>query len=207
MKQKITKLMLSFFALALMVMTLSTSVYAKEKEETAVPPEVIEKLEEGVPDLTEEEFQAMVTETARQVEFMAKNGIIVFDEKGYISYVDVDKFESIYGADENTATLREWMTPQPMTRGHIENFSRCMLGELAKSLGINEIRNLLTGEVLNYFSKGAYQKAIQKVAQLAVDKLGMKAAAKIVNFALPSGWVVNAVKVGYWSVKCTVFYD
>lgn len=66
------------------------------------------------------------------------------------------------------------MSPKPMTRGHAENFTRCMLGEAAKSLGINEIRNLFTGEIMNYFTKGAYQKAIQKLAQRAVDKLGMR---------------------------------
>lgn len=69
----------------------------------------------------------------------------------------------------------EQMAPRPMTRGHIENFTNCMVGKLAKSLGINKLRNLITGEIVNYFSKGAYQKAIQKLAQRAVDKLGEKA--------------------------------
>ena len=164
-------------------------------------------MEEGVPNVTDEEFQEMVDNTIKEVEYMASNGIISFDEQGYLTYVDVDQLEAIYGADENTAELRELMAPKPMTRGHIENFTNCMVGKLAKSFGINELRNLVTGQIMDYFSKGAYQKAIQKLAQRAVDKLGKKAAIKLVNFALPSGWVLNAAKAGLWSVQCTVFYD
>lgn len=207
MKKTITKLMLSLFALALMVVTVPVNAFAKEKGDSEISQELIEQLEEGVPDYTDEEFNAMVENTAKEVEYMAEHGIISFDKNGYLTYVNVDKLEEIYGADVNTAELRELMAPRPMTRGHIENFTNCMVGKLAKSLGINELRNLITGEIANYFSKGAYQKAIQKLAQRAVDKLGKKAAIKLVNFALPSGWVLNAAKVGLWSVQCTIFYD
>lgn len=88
---------------------------------------------------------------------MAEHGIISFDKNGYLTYVDVDKLEETYGADVNTAELRELMAPRPMTRGHIENFTNCMVGKLAKSLKINELRTLITGEIADYFSKGAYQ--------------------------------------------------
>lgn len=110
-----------------------------------------------VPDYTDEEFSAKVENTTKEVEYMAEHGIISFDKNGYLTYVDVDKLEEIYGADVNTAELRELMAPRPMTRGHIENFTNCMVGKLAKSLGIDELRNLINSEIANYFSKGAYQ--------------------------------------------------
>lgn len=207
MKKRITKLLLISLVVVMMTMSIYTNAFAKSNVGPEVSKDLIVELEKGVPEISDENFEKMVNNTAKEVEFMAKNGIITFDDRGMITYVNVDKFEATYGADANTIELRKLFEPTVMTRGHIENFTGCMVGKLAKNFGMNELKNLVTGEIANYFSKGAYQKAVQKLAQRAVDKLGKKAAIKLVNFALPSGWVLNAAKVGLWSIQCTVFYD
>lgn len=105
MKNKLKKLTITFFAAAIMLSTGLVNISAHEAKDPELQ-EFVEELEKDAPDVSKQEFDAMVEETAKQVEFMAKNGIITFDENGFISYVDVDKFESVYGADANTAELR-----------------------------------------------------------------------------------------------------
>ena len=71
----------------------------------------------------------------------------------------------------------------------------------------NQIRNLIHKGVIDLIGKKQYFKFVQKVAQIAVKKLGKKAAAKIVSAATPAGWAIHAWKAGLWSYRCTVEYD
>lgn len=85
MKKIITKLMLSLFAVALMVVTVPVNAFGKEKGYPEISQELIEQLEQGVPDYTDEEFNAKVKNTAKEVEYMAEHGIISFDKNGYLT--------------------------------------------------------------------------------------------------------------------------
>lgn len=163
-------------------------------------------------EMDDKTFQEQVKKTAELFEVLMLNEVIFVNEHGFVVDVDIDKLEAMYGVNEYTLELRSMQIQEngKVTRDvgkHLWNFGTCMVGKMGKDLAINELKNILTGDILQLLSKGKYQQFVQKLAQKAVNKLGKKAASKLVSFIAPAGWVVNAFKMGKWAVECTVFYD
>lgn len=165
--------------------------------------------------MRDEELNKKIDELAKAFDDLMKSGVVHIDGCGKISYVNVDKLEEKIGVTPESQELRRLMEEKTtkennmrcMTRGHVQNFSNCFLKQLLKDFGLWNIRTAIHSGIIKLIGEKQYFKVVQKVAQIAVNKLGKKAAAKIVSAATPAGWALHAWKAGLWTYRCTVEYD
>lgn len=218
MKERMKKLIVIGSAFLLTFTALSSPIVrAKDISYDEYAEEKTAQIEKEIENMTDEELNQKIEESAQAFDDLMKSGVVQIDGCGKVSYVNVDKLEEKFGVTPESQELRRLMkekTPnegssscQIMTRGHVENFSKCFLKQLLKDFGLWNIRSAIHNGVIKLIGEKQYFKAVQKVAQIAVNKLGKKAAAKIVAAATPAGWALHAWKAGLWSYRCTVEYD
>lgn len=212
------KIIILCSAFLLTFTTLSQSiVMAQEDSYEQYEEQKIKETEKELETMSDEELNREIDESAKAFDDLMQSGAVQLDGCGNIAYINVDLLEEKFGVTTESIELRRLISENPlpsgksacgiMTRGHIENFSNCFLKQLLKDFGLWNIRSEIHNGVIKLIGEKKYFNAVQKVAQIAVNKLGKKAAAKIVAAATPAGWAIHAWKAGLWSYRCTVEYD
>ena len=202
------KIVISFLSLLMVFSVMNQSVvFASESDSV------------NFEELTDDELNQKINQSAQAFQTLMDSGVVQYDSYGNVSGINVDKLESLFGVSSEYKELRGLIAKEKennkavsgiSTRSagkHVQNFSTCFVKQLLKDFGIYQIRNLIHKGVIDLIGKKQYFKFVQKVAQIAVKKLGKKAAAKIVSAATPAGWAIHAWKAGLWSYRCTVEYD
>ena len=202
------KIVISFLSLLMVFSVMNQSVvFASESDSV------------NFEELTDDELNQKINQSAQAFQTLMDSGVVQYDSYGNVSGINVDKLESLFGVSSESKELRGLIAKEKennkavsgiSTRSagkHVQNLSTCFVKQLLKDFGIYQIRNLIHKGVIDLIGKKQYFKFVQKVAQIAVKKLGKKAAAKIVSAATPAGWAIHAWKAGLWSYRCTVEYD
>lgn len=211
--KKINRLLLGVMVIGITVSNLMP-VSAKEIDYTNKESLSLNDYE----SMSDLELNQRINKSAQAFQDLMDSNVIKFDEKGFISYIDVDGLEEKFGITDESRELRKIMEENQTKNAssirskrsiqkHVNNFSNCFVKQLLKDFGVYQIRNAIHEQAIKLIGEKQYFKFVQKVAQIAVKKLGKKAAAKIVSAATPAGWALHAWKVGLWSYRCTVEYD
>lgn len=167
--------------------------------------------------MTDAELNERIEKSAQAFQDLMDSGAVILDANGFVSFINVDKLEEKFGKTNESSELRKIMNEQQKNaktrvpskrsaRKHIVNFSNCFAKQLLKDFGIYQIRNAIHRSTIELLGRKKYFQFVQKVAQIAVNKLGKKVAVKIVTAATPAGWAINAWKASLWSYRCTVEY-
>lgn len=214
------------FAMTLGIFSLGSSTNVLAEDSTSVNAECSQNTsnfidyDSSVPievdSLSNQDINQLINQSAEAIDELMTT-VFVTDSNGNLISVDVDKLESKYGVTQESIELRMMINQKNskssdytvMSGGigyHTGRFASCFIKQIARSFGISTALFIGHGELINLVGKKAYYQAVQKMAQIAVNKLGKKAALKLVEFATPAGWALSAGKVALWTYRCTVEY-
>lgn len=162
------------------------------------------------------DIDRLIHQTAQAVDNLMSS-VFVTDMDGNLISVDVDVLELEYGVSAESIELKRILNQRNTTLRsdvmslglgyHYGRFASCFIKQIARSFGVSSAIFVGKGELINLVGKKSYYRAVQKMAQIAVNKLGKKAALKLVEFATPAGWSLSAGKVALWTYRCTVEYE
>ncbi|CAM3631041.1 hypothetical protein [Erysipelothrix anatis] len=212
------------FAMTLGIFGYSTSVSVLAEEKTISQNECIDDNDLinndssvfiELDSLSNNDVEQLIHQSAQAIDELMST-VFVTDIDGNLISVDVDRLESEYGVTPESTELRKLVNQNSrsseysvMNQGigyHTGRFASCFIKQIARSFGLSTALFIGHGELVNLVGKKAYYQAVQKMAQIAVNKLGKKAALKLVEFATPAGWALSAGKVALWTYRCTVEY-
>lgn len=214
------------FAMTLGIFSYGTSVNVLAEDNTSTQIECSENTIDftknsnadsiEVDTLTNEDINKLIHQTSQVIDELMTT-VFVTDLNGNLISVDVDKLEAEYGVTSESIELRKMINQRTnesleysvMSRSigyHTGRFASCFIKQIARSFGLSTALFIGHGELVNLVGKKAYYQAVQKMAQITVNKLGKKAALKLVEFATPAGWALSAGKVALWTYRCTVEY-
>lgn len=170
--------------------------------------------------ILDRKFQNKIDSSAKAFADLMESGAIILDVNGNIIGINIDVLEKLFGVSDDSIRLRRRLnnskanllftnklTPKYLPSNHITNFSNCFIKLFLEGFGLGEIMGIAyqVGNVL--IKNKQYFPFVKKIAELAVKKLGKKAAAKIVAAATPAGWAYTLIEIGTISYRCTVEYD